>query len=295
MIAFEVDHELPTGVTLRVREHGPADGPVLVLLHGFPEGAFAWDPLAERLANAGYRCVAPYLRGFGPSSHPGAVEDYRISEVATDIATLIMQVSPGRPVEALIAHDWGGAAAWGLAAKAPQLMGGLVIVNSPHPAAFLRELRDSPEQRAASEYMDALAAPDAEQRFSEDDYRRLWRFFEGMGAAGEGGWLTDAVRGRYRALWDAGLSGGLNYYRSTPVRPALPLEGITLPPAAFTVGVPTLVIWGLGDTALLPGLLDGLEDWVPDLRVERVADATHWVVHEQPELVERLVCDFLAG
>jgi len=82
MSVFEVDHELPTGVTLRVREHGPADGPVVMMLHGFPEGAFAWDEVGERLAAAGYRCVAPYLRGFGPSHGPDEVDAYRISEVA---------------------------------------------------------------------------------------------------------------------------------------------------------------------------------------------------------------------
>ena len=287
----ESDVELPTGVTLRVLESGPADGPALLFLHGFPEGAFAWDGMLERLGAQGYRCLAPYLRGFGPSSRPEGVEAYRISEVAKDAGALAMMLSPGRPLAALVAHDWGGAAGWALGARAPQLMERLVIINSPHPATFLRDLQRDPAQLAASEYMNALAADDAEERFAEDDYRRLWRFFEGMGAADS--WLDDTARQRYRDLWDQGLTGGLNYYRATPVRPLPGLDQITLPPAILEVSVPTLVIWGTGDTALLPGLTVGLEEYVADLRVEHVPDATHWIVHERPELVAGLITGFL--
>ena len=289
----ESDIELPTGVTLRVRESGPIDGPVLIFLHGFPEGAFAWDGMLERLAVQGYRCLAPYLRGFGPSSNPEGVEAYRVSEVAKDIGALAMMVSPARPLAALVAHDWGGAAGWALGARAPQLMERLIIINSPHPATFLRDVQHDPGQRAASEYMNALAADDAEVRFAEDDYRRLWRVLEGMGPSDS--WLDAAARQRYRELWDQGLTGGLNYYRATPVRPLPGLESITLPPALLEVSVPTLVIWGMGDTALLPGLTVGLDEYVSDLKIERVPDATHWIVHEQPDLVEGLITEFLDG
>ena len=292
MTISEFDVALPSA-TLRVRAAGADDAPVVMLVHGFPEGAFAWDDVLEQLATRGYRAVAPYLRGFGPSAHPPAVEDYRISEVAIDLGALAMTLSPGRPLAAMVAHDWGGAAGWAVAARAPHLLERLVIINSPHPGAFLRDLRTSHQQQAASEYMNALAAADAEQRFAADDYRLLWRFFEGMGATGARGWLTDEVRERYRHLWGQGLTGGLNYYRATPVRPGLPLDDISLPQALYDIAVPTLVIWGTGDTALLPGLLDGLSDWVNDLTVVTDHEATHWIVHEKPDVVTELITNFL--
>ena len=263
---------------------------MLVFLHGFPEAAFVWDELLEHFADR-YRCVAPNLRGYERSSAPAEVEAYRPKHLAGDISMLIDTL--GGRIEALIAHDWGGALAWGLAAQRPEAMRQLVIVNSPHPATFLRELRTNPAQQAASAYMTFLCRPDAEALLSANDFARLWPFFTGMGAADPahsgGGWLTESVRERYRAVWRAGLTGGCNYYRASPLRPPLgpddPVMTIEFAPAAVTSRVPTLVIWAEGDVALPVALLDGLDAYVPDLRVVRVPDATHWIVHERPALV----------
>jgi pimeloyl-ACP methyl ester carboxylesterase len=198
----------------------------------------------------------------------------------------------------LVAHDWGGAFAWGMANAFPQEVERLVIVNSPHPGTFARELRDDPAQQAASAYMHFLSRPDAEALLAEDDYRRLWGFFTSMGAGADGfGWLTDAVKAQYRDVWDAGLTGACNLYRVTPLKP--PVEGgaaadIRMPPREkVTVDVPTLVVWALGDTALLPGLLDGLEAFVPRLDIVRIGGATHWIVHEQPGRVIREIAGFV--
>lgn len=287
---------LPHGTTLSCRTAGERGQPLLVFLHGFPEGAFVWDGLLTHFAEQGYRCVAPNLRGFERSSAPAEPSAYRPKLLAQDIAALIE--GEGGHLAALIAHDWGGAVAWGLANQRPGLMDKLVIINSPHAGTFLRELQHSPEQQAASAYMNFLIRPDAEALLAEDDYRRLWAFFTNMFAdSGDFAWLTEAVKDQYRAVWGHGLTGGCNYYRASPLRPPRPEDpaatAVTLPREMLTVTVPTLVIWGLDDIALPPSLIDGLDDYVQDLTVVRVPGATHWIVHEQPERVAREISGFL--
>jgi pimeloyl-ACP methyl ester carboxylesterase len=272
------------GVWLEVLAQGPKNAPGLLFLHGFPEGAFIWEPMLRRFASR-YRCVAPNLRGFAGSSAPAGVDAYRARHLVADVAALVEQI--GAPLDALVAHDWGGAVAWSFAARHPDALERLVIVNSPHPATFLRELQHNPAQQAASAYMRFLCRPDAEALLAENDFARMWPFFTNMGAAG--GWLTDEVKERYRQVWRQGLTGGCNYYRASPLKPPTAddrsLMELRLPAEAVSVGVPTTVIWAERDTALLPSLLDGLEAFVPRLRIRRVPDATHWIVHEQPGLV----------
>ena len=284
---------LPNGITLSCRASGTPGRPLMVLLHGFPEGAFIWDELLEHFsqpAHGGFRCIAPNLRGFEQSSAPPAVEDYRPHLLVQDIRQLAATESADGAIDTLVAHDWGGAFGWGFANAFPQLLRRLVILNSPHPGTFARELRTNPAQQKASAYMHFLARPDAPVMLAEDDYRRLWPFFLAMGAGADRfGWLTEPVKDQYRALWDAGLRGACNLYAVTPLKP--PLEGQSLdaipllPRERLTVDVPTLVLWALDDSALLPGLLDGLGDYVPALEVVKVPDATHWIVHEQPQRV----------
>jgi epoxide hydrolase 4 len=289
---------LPHGITLSCRAAGHKGRPVMVFLHGFPEGAFVWDGLLAHFAALGYRCIAPNLRGFEKSSAPSDAAQYRPKFLVQDIAALIAMESPGQPLACLVAHDWGGAVAWNLANQMPQLMQRLCIINSPHPGTFLRELRDSPAQQAASAYMNFLIRSDAQKLLAEDDYRRLWEFFTQMFANGGGqGWLTDAVKAQYRAVWAHGLTGGCNYYRASPLRPPTASDpgaaAITLPREMLTVNVPTQVIWGMQDIALPPALLDGLDDYIAQLQVQKVADATHWIIHEQPALVAQVLERFL--
>jgi pimeloyl-ACP methyl ester carboxylesterase len=283
--------KLPHGIRLNCRAAGREDAPVLVFLHGFPEAAFVWDELLEHFADR-YRCVAPNLRGFGPSSSPIEPEAYRVKHLMSDIEALIAQIGGG-PIEALIAHDWGGAVAWTLAATRPQLIKKLVIINSPHPATFLRELQHSPAQQAASAYMNFLCRPDAEELLAANDFARMWPMFTNMGATDParegGGWLTEPVRDQYRAIWRAGLTGGCNYYRSTPLRPPTKDDSsimqIEFAPEFVTVKMPTLVVWAEDDIALPTALVDGLDAFVPNLRLVRVPGATHWIVHERPRFI----------
>jgi len=296
-------HILPHGITLSCRSAGSPGRPVLMFLHGFPEAAFVWDGLLAHFSqpeHGGYRCIAPNLRGFERSSAPADVAAYRPKHLVQDIAALI--ALEGGQLECLIAHDWGGAVAWSLAASVPACLKKLAIINSPHPGTFLRELQHSPAQQAASAYMNFLIRPDAEALLAEDDFRRLWEFFTAMGAEdGPHAWLTDAVKAQYRAVWSQGLTGPCNYYRASPLRPARPgpphhdpaAAAVTIPRAMLEVHLPTLVIWAMGDTALPPALLDGLDDFVPQLTLRRVDGATHWIVHEQPALVAAYLQDFL--
>ncbi|MGQ2980768.1 MAG: alpha/beta fold hydrolase [Polaromonas sp.] len=293
---------LPHGITLSCRMAGDAGRPVLMFLHGFPEAAFVWDGLLEHFAqpaNGGYFCIAPNLRGFEQSSAPTDAAAYRAKHLVQDIAALVAEVAPNGQLEALVAHDWGGAVAWSVAATLPQLMKKLVIVNSPHPGTFLRELQHSPSQQASSAYMNFLIRPDAETLLAEDDFRRLWQFLTNGKdpQAGPPAWLTDAVKDQYRAIWRAGLTGGCNLYRASPLRPPRPHDpaaaAVTLPPELLTVRLPTLVLWAMDDIALPPALVEGLDAWVPEMQLHKIPGASHWIVHEQPALVTRLLQDFL--
>jgi epoxide hydrolase 4 len=293
--------ELPHGITLSCRVTGPVGAPVLVFLHGFPEAAFVWDELLLHFGQR-YRCIAPNLRGFADSSAPLEVEAYRVKHLMNDLLALIHITSPGQPLAALVAHDWGGAVAWSFAVQHAEAMQRLVIINSPHPATFLRELQHSPSQQASSSYMNFLCRPDAQKLLMENDYARLWPFFTNMAATMSWTpaeiWLTEPVRNQYRAVWDQGLNGALNYYRASPLKPPLTPDDavmkLNFTPEFVTVNVPTLVIWGEADTALPPGLLDGLEPFVPQMRLVRVPGASHWIVHEQPALVAAEIEKFLA-
>ncbi|WP_284618979.1 alpha/beta fold hydrolase [Aquabacterium humicola] len=287
------DLTLPHGITLSCRGAGAADAPQrVVLLHGFPEAAFVWDEVMAALGGAAVRCVAPNLRGYERSSAPEGIEAYRAKHLVADLVALIEAI--GAPIDVLVAHDWGGAVGWNLAALRPDLVKQLVVINSPHPGTFLRELRDNPAQQAASDYMSWLVRPDAAVLLAQDDFARLFATLDRFGRAD---WLTPALRERYRAVWSCGLEGPLNYYRVSPLRPPTAgdrsIDSLQLPDSVLKVALPTRVLWGDADAALLPVLLQGLSQWVPDLSVRHVPDATHWIVHERPALVIETIADAL--
>ena len=302
---------LPHGISLSCRACGEPGRPVLLFLHGFPEGAWVWDPLLlhfSRPENGGYRCVAPNLRGFERSSAPEDVKAYRAKYLVQDIVALIdSECGTGQPLAALIAHDWGGAVAWSLANQHPERMHQLVIVNSPHPGPFLRALQHDPAQQAASAYMNFLVQPDAAAQLATHDFERLFGFLTGQDSSlpsltaptanTQTHWLTPAVKAQYREVWQHGLQGGLNYYRASPLRPATATDAgasaVQIPPEALRIEVPTLVLWAQDDVALLPCLTEGLDVHIPDLTLVPIEQATHWVVHEQAERVITEIAGFL--
>lgn len=295
--------ELPHGISLSCRAAGAPGRPLMLFLHGFPEAAFIWDALLahfSRPENGGYRCVAPNLRGFERSSSPVEVAQYKPQLLIQDLAELAQSERADGRIDTLVAHDWGGAFGWGFANALPRSLARLVIINSPHPGTFARELRENPAQQQASAYMNWLAAPGAEAALAENDYARLFAMFTLMKAGPDGfGWLTEAVKQQYREVWRQGLTGACNLYRVTPLKPPAPGRGPVAdipqpPPERVHVQAPTLVLWGLDDTALLPGLLDGLAEYVPRLELRELPGATHWVVHEQPQRIAQEIDGFIA-
>ena len=271
-------------------------GPLLLFLHGFPEFWYAWK---AQLAEFGrdYQAVALDMRGTNLSSKPAEVEQYQMQQRIADVRALAAHLGHARFT--LVGHDWGGAAAWVFASAYPNLLDKLIIINSPHPAIFGRELSANPSQQQASQYMSFLASAQAEQLLAADNYALLSGRF-----MGEHLWndiFDDEDRQAYLAAWaqPGALTGGLNLYR-IPRASQASAEGQSAqdnPPRerrAWMVTVPTLVIWGEQDTALLTSNLDGLEQFVPHLTIKRIPDASHWVIHEQPALVNRYIREFLA-
>jgi pimeloyl-ACP methyl ester carboxylesterase len=292
-LAFEYA-QLANGIRLHYASAG--SGPLMLFVHGFPEFWYEWKDLLAEFARD-HRAVAPDMRGYNLSSKPAQVEQYRARHLVEDLRLLLDHLGAQRCT--MVAHDWGGAVAWSFAAAHPERLDRLVIVNAPHPVIFARELRDNPAQQQASAYMNLLRSDKAERVLADDGYARLQRMTLDAWAA-NGGAATPEDRRAYLEAWSqpGALTGGLNYYRASPLHP--PEDGDPPPlaldraPEAFKVRVPTLVIWGERDQALLTGNLDGLEAHVDRLRVARIPDGSHWVVHEQPARVAGLIREFLA-
>jgi len=273
-------------------------GPLILFLHGFPEFWYEWkNQLSEfgkdRLA------VAPDLRGYNLSEKPESLDQYRISVLVEDVRALANRLSPGRKF-VLVGHDWGGGVAWAFAIAHADMLERLVIVNAPHPGIFARLLASDPAQQQASQYMLLFRGAQAEKTLSDNNYALLVNVVLAPGL--KSGVFTEADKAAYLKAWSqpGALTGGLNYYRANRVGPpspnAPPSSGnLAVDPAQLRVNVPTLVIWGEKDTALLTKNLEGLDQFVPHLIIRRIPDATHWVVHEKAGEVNGYIGEFIAG
>jgi pimeloyl-ACP methyl ester carboxylesterase len=280
---------------VRLHHVSEGSGRPIVFVHGFPEFWYAWR---KQLTEFGrdHRALAFDMRGHNLSSKPPDVEAYAMPHLVEDLRALGDHLGLGRFT--LVGHDWGGAVAWAFALAHPDRLERLVIVNAPHPALFGRLLREDPAQQKASEYMLAFRSAGAAATLAANDYGALKTIV--LGGLRARGLVSDADERAYVAAWSQpnALQCGLNFYRAArvgpPGRDGAPASGtLGAGEGALTVRVPTLVIWGEADTALLPQNLDGLERYVPDLTVRRIPDGTHWVIHEQPALVNRLIREFL--
>ena len=276
------------GLSFHVARAG--DGPLMLFLHGFPEYWAMWRPMLEHFGARGWCAVAPDLRGYNLSEKPPAVDAYKAKHLVADVLALAAHYTKEKFV--LVAHDWGGAVAWSVAIAHPERLSQLVMLNSPHPYLFWRELCNNPAQQKASEYMLFFRHAKAERVLAEDGYARL------LGA------FSDLDEGARKALIEAwsqpgALTGGLNYYRASALYPPSAQDPgakkLQLEARNFMVRVPTLVIWGERDTALLPGCLEGLEQVVPGVKIVRVPDATHWVARERTAQVIRELEAFTIG
>ncbi|MBI1239859.1 MAG: alpha/beta fold hydrolase [Alphaproteobacteria bacterium] len=273
-------------VTWHYAATGSGEAPLLVFAHGFPEFWYGWKSVLERLSDR-FLCVAPDLTGYNLTSKPTDTARYRMGRLIEDLDRFV-DAFPSHDRFTLVAHDWGGALAWAYALKRPERLRRLVIVNAVHPGAFQREVARNPDQAAASQYIHALRAADAETRYAANDFALLWASLAPVKASGH---LSDDDERLYKEAWarPGALTGMFNWYRAMRIDPPRPdgSAAAVAPydPARLTVHVPTLVIWGEQDHALLPGCIEGLDAFVPGVEILRVPEGSHWVIHERPDLV----------
>jgi pimeloyl-ACP methyl ester carboxylesterase len=263
-----------SGAELHLVEAG--QGPLVVLLHGFPESWFSWRHQLEPLAAAGYHVVAPDLRGYNESSKPAEVDDYRIERVVEDIVELIEKTE--KPCR-LVAHDWGGVVAWFLAMTRPELVSKLVILNSPHPVPYARELRRRKEQKLRATYQLLFAMPVVGNLF-------VRAFLALMPRAAN---FTAGELRTMREMWrKPGAIEGMKNYYTAMMRHRSELRKLVRP-----IDIPTLLIWGERDPVFIRATTEDFGDYVPNLRVERIAKAGHFVQTDAPERVNELLIEFL--
>ncbi|AFZ69216.1 alpha/beta fold hydrolase [Deinococcus peraridilitoris] len=269
------------GVHLHYVHAGPERGPLVVLLHGFPEFHLAWRHQIAPLARSGLRVVAPDLRGYHRSGKPDGVEHYHLTALVDDVAGLIEHL--GHKRAHVVGHDWGGVIAWALAMRRPERLAKLAILNAPHPEAYRRELRGM-RQALKSWYALFFQLP----RMPEALLSRLdvGAFLRSTSARPEG--FSPEVQDAYRAVWrtPTDWTPALNYYR------VLAKRGFG---KTRIIEVPTLLLWGDRDVALVPELTEGLTPWVPRLRVEHFPQASHWLMSDEPVRVNNLLIEFLGS
>lgn len=268
-------------ITMHVYEAGPLDGPLLILLHGFPESGRAWRKLMEPLASQGFHVIAPDMRGYGASEAPVGIRHYRLATLVNDI--LMLAASFGAERFTLFGHDWGGIVAWALAAWWPERLDKLIILNAPHPDSMVRSFRRHPRQALRSLYIAFFQIPRLpETMFKLRGYRRLRKVLTGSSRART---FATTELDAYAAEWDrpGRLTAMLNYYRA-----------LRLPrPDIGQIRIPTMILWGVRDRFLGSHLADAAANYCDDVRLLRFDDLSHWGHHEEPLLIASEIASFL--
>jgi len=288
--------ELSTGVTLNVALAGDRGNSAVILLHGFPESHRTWREIAPRLED-NFFLVMPDQRGFGGSDLPQHMDDYKTDILVGDVFALADAL--GIEEFAVVGHDWGGAIAWAVSLRGDPRVTRLAIVNSPHPVIFQKSLIESADQRAASQYMNAFRAPGFEKIVATKGYD--WFFDTTFARHVDVNIIPESEKRQYIADWSqpGAFNAMLNWYRASrvivpPAEINVPLPDWLL--RAFpNVKIPTLVVWGMKDPALLPLQLEGLDELVDDLTIVRLPDIGHFAPWEASEEVAKSLKPFLAG
>jgi pimeloyl-ACP methyl ester carboxylesterase len=267
-----------------VADAGPPDGPVVVLLHGFPQFAASWRPVVDRLTAQGFRCLAPDQRGYSPGARPPGRRAYRISELVEDVRALV--AASGAQRMHLVGHDWGAAVAWAFAGQHPERLTTLSALSVPHPAALLRAMMTS-RQGLASWYMYGFQLPTVPERMllgaDGTQWERLARFLRQSGQSAE------AAQRDARAIAGSGaLPGALNWYRAMPL--------IDPRSTDTKITTPTLFVWSDGDTAIVRRSAERCRDWVSGpYRFEVLDGVSHWILDAAPDRLARLLLEQFAA
>jgi pimeloyl-ACP methyl ester carboxylesterase len=272
------------GIRLHVVQDGPKDGPLVILLHGFPEFSYGWRHQIPFLASAGFRVWAPDQRGYNLSDKPDGIASYSIHELAADVVGLID--ASGREKVFLVGHDWGAAVAWSVANKYPERLSKMVILNVPHPAVMIKFLRSSFAQLRKSWYMFFFQIPWLPENLSR---LRNWNAtVQVLIKSSRPGTFSETDLDTYRQAWaqPKAFRSMINWYRSMVQKPSEP-------PANPRITVPTLLIWGAQDQALGREMAQPSIDLCDDGRLIFIEEATHWVQHEEAERVNQLIHEFL--
>jgi epoxide hydrolase 4 len=272
------------GVQLHAVCAGPEKGPLVVLLHGFPEFWYCWRHQIPALAAKGFYVVAPDQRGYGSSDKPGGVKSYSLDVLTDDIAGLIRAL--GREKAHVVGHDWGGAVAWFLAVRRPEQVERLAILNCPHPKVMDHHLKTDPKQIKKSWYMFFFQVPFVPERMMMREDGR--EFAKSMARTGLPGSFTDDDLERYMEAWrqPGAPTGMINWYRAMlQARPHVPKD--------TRVRVPTHVIWGSRDYFLREEMAMESVEMCDQGRLDIVPEATHWVQHDKPERVNELLLSSL--
>ncbi len=272
------------GIRMHWAEQG--SGPLVVLLHGFPEFWYSWRHQMPALAAAGFRVVAPDQRGYNLTEKPKGVAAYGMDHLVADVAALIRELGEARA--AIVGHDWGGGVAWSFAARHPEMTTRLAVLNCPHPAAMQRALRRNPRQMLRSWYILFFQLPKLpELAFRAQNYRAIEQALRGMALRPDTFSDEDVRAYKSAAAQPGALTAAINWYRAAAreFRQTRPLPPIT---------VPTLLIWATEDRALGVELTRGMSRWVKNLAIRYIPRTSHWVQQERPEIVNRYLLEFLA-
>jgi pimeloyl-ACP methyl ester carboxylesterase len=292
-----LQHEYADLGGIRLHYVTAGKGPLILFVHGFPEFWYEWKTQLVEFGRD-HQAVAPDMRGYNLSAKLPGVDPYRMKYLVEDLRALAEYL--GHKKFILIGHDWGGAVAWAYPLSYPDHLEKLIIINAPHPVVFARELGENPAQQKASQYMLMFRSKQAEEILSANNFAQLVETVLSDGL--KQGYFTEEDRQAYIEAWSqpGALTGGLNYYRAAGVGPPAGEDRQKKGKSAsdqssLIIRVPTLVIWGEKDTALLTGNLEGLDRFVSDLTIRRIPDGSHWVIHEKPDLVNVYIREFIEG
>ncbi len=265
------------GITLHTIITG--SGEPLILLHGFPDFWYGWKNIILGLKDK-FQLIVPDMRGYNLSDKPDGIENYKLDILIEDIKGLSEKL--GFTKFNLAGHDWGGMVSWALAEKYPEILKKLIILNAPHPKIFRKLITKDNDQKKASGYI-VRFLKEGESFLFENNFQALQ--LSVFGTAKNKKAFSEFDKEKYIEAWSqpGALTGGVNYYKAN--RSYEEWSGI--------INVPTLVIFGMKDIFVLPKVLEGLEDFIKDLKIVRIENASHWVMHDDPELVNSSIQSFL--